>query len=80
MDMESWAELARLAREAKAELEATEPEAEGEIGTCDEVIALAEARLLDGTWTADSDVLAEWLDAAKSIAVAVRNGYVADEP
>ena len=79
MDMDSWATLARLAREAKAELEATEPGAEADIEACDNVVELAEAAVWDGTWTTDRDALAEWLDRAKKIAVAVRNAREGDE-
>ena len=34
---------------------------------------------MDGTWTADPGVLAEWLEDAKKIAVAVRNAHEEDE-
>ena len=79
MDMEGWAELARLAREAKAELEKSEPGALADISTCDDVVVVAEAMLAGGRWTSDPEVLAEWLDAAKTVAVEVRNGHDPEE-
>lgn len=79
MDIDSWATLARLARDAKAELEARAPEAEADIDACENVLALAEGAVMDGTWTADPDVLAKWLHDAKQISVAVRNGREGDE-
>ena len=79
MDMDSWAMLARLAGEAKAELESTEPKAQAEIDACETVAALAGGTVMDGTWTSDPDVLATWLDAAQEIAVAVCNGHELEE-
>ena len=79
MDMEGWAELARLAREAKAELEETEPRARADIDACDDIMVVAEAMLAGGRWTTDPEVLGEWLDAAKTVAVEVRNGHDPEE-
>ena len=79
MDMDSWAMLARLAGEAKAELESTEPRAQAEIDACETVAALAGGAVMDGTWTSDPDVLATWLDTAQEIAVAVCNGHQLEE-
>ena len=78
MDTDSWATLARLAGEAKAELEATEPGAEEDIKACENVMALAGGAVMDGTWTSSPDALAAWLDAAREIAVAVCNGRADD--
>ncbi|MDD9981593.1 MAG: hypothetical protein OXU81_09585 [Gammaproteobacteria bacterium] len=74
MDMDSWATLARLAEEAKADLEAIGSKAQAEIDACETVMALAEGAVRDGTWTSDPSVLAGWLDRAKRVAVAVCNG------
>ena len=60
MDENSWAELARLAHEAKAELETTEPTAVRDISACEDVVALAEGAAAGETWSGDPDVLAEW--------------------
>ena len=79
MDMDSWATLARLAREAKAELEATEPGAKADINACEDVVARAEGAVMDGMWTGDPEVLAEWLDRAKRVAVAVHNARKPEE-
>ena len=79
MDMDSWATLARLADEAKAELEATEPGAQAEIKACENVMALAGGMVMSGTWTSIPDELSTWLDDAKEMAVAVCNGR-ADDP
>ena len=74
MDMDSWATLARLAEEAKAELEAEGSQAQAEIDACETVMALAGGAVRDGTWTSDPEALAGWLDRAKRVAVAVCNG------
>ena len=79
MDMEGWAELARLAREAKAELEESEPGATADISTCDDVVVVAQAMLAGGRWTSDPEVLAEWLDVAKTVSIEVRNGHDPEE-
>ena len=79
MDMDSWATLARLAREAKAELEATEPGAQADINACENLMALAGGKVMNGTWTSNPDGLVAWLDGAKEMAVAVCNGHEPDE-
>ena len=53
MDENSWAELARLAHEAKAELETTEPTAVRDISACEDVVALAEGAAAGETWSGD---------------------------
>ena len=50
MDDNSWAELARLAREAKAELETENPTAVLDISACEDVVALAEGAALRDEW------------------------------
>lgn len=79
MDMDSWATLERLAGEAKAELEATEPNAQAEIDACETVMALAGGAIMDGTWTTSPDVLTVWLARAKRVSVAVCNGREREE-
>ena len=79
MDMDSWATLARLAEEAKAELEAAEPVPQAEVDACETVMALAGGAVMDGTWTSDPDVLGTWLERAGRVAVAVCNGRELEE-
>ena len=79
MDMDSWTTLERLAGEAKAELEATDPRTRAEIDACETVMVLAAAAISDGTWTTSPDVLGAWLDRAKRIALAVSNGRELEE-
>ena len=67
MDMESWAELARLARKAKAELETRHPRAVREIASCEDVVALAEGATMGDAWSDDSGTFAtfaEWTSGA----------------
>ena len=79
MDMDSWATLARLAEEAKAELEAAEPVPQAEVEACETVVALAGGAVMDGTWTSDPGMLAAWLDRANRVALAVCNGRELEE-
>lgn len=60
MDQDSWAELARLAREAQTELETEHPTAVRDISACEDVLALAEGAALRDEWSIDPDILAEW--------------------
>ena len=60
MDDNSWAELARLAREAKAELETEHPTAVLDISACENVVALAAGAALKDEWSIDPEILAEW--------------------
>lgn len=79
MDMDSWATLARLAEEAKADLEAEGSRAQAEIDACETVMALAGGAVRDGTWTSDPNVLGEWLERARRVALAVCNGRELEE-
>ena len=60
MDDNNWAELARLAREAQAELETKNPTAVLDISACEQVVALAEGAALRDEWSIDPDILVEW--------------------
>ena len=78
MDQDSWAELARLAREAKAELETTQPGAVRDISACEDVVALAEGGAAGRARFVDTDRLADWHTGAVADGMVVSVASTAD--